>query len=355
MVKAARMHFWSLPGTLVLVAGLVAAGVLAPVPALAKVALQLTLPVGSSCMSGYKPTLDPIKVKLLRSDGKALETAHDDSALLTWQLCFQHHVPVAGEKLQMINGTDQDRTITVPRLTLNADRVSSVVSGHGPAGKSLSLSYTDCYPAGCDAAMPLSATANSHGRYHRNLSASSIDIDGWDEVGVIYQNIHGDQFRRDTLAPYFEVTKPNRILVTCLPPGTTNVRLLSSSGALRASRSFHSTSDCSAFFGSFRKNGHAVSVHTGDRITSDLATDARLVWPSISVNGLANTLSGRCFAHVRWAVFVSRSSVPTLYSGMTDSTGHFSMTTGWTFQPGDTLDLICESGPGDHVRLTVTI
>ena len=347
------MRIRSLPGTLVLVAGILAAGALAPVPATAKVGLQLTLPVGGACLSGYKPNFDRIRVKLLRSDGTARETAHDDNANYDWALCF-HHVPVPGDKLQMINGTALDRTVTVPHLTVQADRVTNLVSGRGPAGKDLQLAYLDCYPAGC-LGHAYVVSVNSNGRYHDDLSTSSVDIDGSDEVNILYQTALGDQFTSATAAPYFELTKPNQLFLSCLPRGTSTVRLLTAGGTLRASRSFHATKDCSGSFGSFRKDGHAVSVHIGDKITSDLATDARLVWPSMSVEGQGTTLSGKCLADSRYVVFVSRGSTSSPFGGTTGSDGHFTKATAWTFQAGDTLDLTCESNRGDRVRMSRTL
>jgi hypothetical protein len=351
------MRIRSLPGTLVLAGGIVVAGMLAPVPALAKVGLQLTLPVGSGCLSGYKPNFDRIRVKLLRSDGTARETAHDDSANYSWALCF-HHVPVAGNKLQMINGTDLDRTVTVPDLTLDVDRVASRVSGHGPAGKVLEVTYLDCYPSLlCVIHAPaVVINVNSHGRFHEDLTTSSIDIDGADEVNVLYQNTRGDRFIRTTTAPYFAVTKPDRVRVSCVPRGATTVRLMSSTGVQRATRTFHATKDCSSFSGSFRKDGHAVAIHAGDRVTSDLAADARLVWPTMSVKGSGDLLSGRCLANSRIGVLLRRGGAPTPVAGTTDADGHFSVSTpSWTFQPGDTLELICETSRGDRARMTRTL
>jgi hypothetical protein len=348
------MRIRSVPGTFLLAAGIVATSLLAPVPALAKIGLQFDLQLGGPCLAGYKPTADPIKVKLLRSDGHALETAHDNSTNVTWGVCFDR-VPVAGNKIQLINGSDQDRTVTVPRLTLEVDRVTSVIKGRGPAGKTLLVSYRECYPAGCDAPVEMSTPVNGNGRYHRDLSASAIDIDGSDQINAQYQTIHGDRFTRITYAPYMEIIKPNKIFAGCLAQGSTTLRLRTSGGTLRATRTFHASTDCSGFFGSFKKNGHAVNVHTGDRISSDLATDASLVWPAMSVNGSGTTVSGRCIASSRYVVFFRNSSSSTSTSGTTDGTGHFSTTVLWSFDPGDRLDLICETSRGDHVRIQRTI
>ena len=38
----------------------------------------------------------------------------------------------------------------------------------------------------------------------------------------------------------------------------------------------------------FRKNGQTVKIHAGDRITSTMSTDSRIVWPTMSVTGDIN-------------------------------------------------------------------
>ena len=347
-----RLGKW--PGGLMLAAVVVGAGVLSPVPALGKIALQFDLQLGSSCLSGYKPTTDPIKVKLLRSDGRALETAHDDSTTDTWDLCFDR-VPVSGNKIQLINGSDQDRTVTVPRLTLEVDRVNSAIKGRAPAGKTLLISYHECYPAGCDAPQQMATTVNGNGRYHWDLSTSPIDVDGSDRVDAQYQTIHGDRFTRTTFAPVMEIIKPNKLYAGCLPRGDTFLSLRSAGGTLRAVRTFHASTDCSGFFGSFRKNGHAVNIHIGDKVSSNLAADASLVSPAMSVNGSSATVSGACIANSRYVVFISRGGSGTSTSGTTDGTGHFSTPVTWSFIAGDGLDLICETNRGDHVRIVRTL
>ena len=71
------------------------------------------LDIGGPCVTGTRPNSHRVTLKLLRHDGRTLETGHDDFMTHDWQVCFEHHDPVAGNKLQMINGTDQDRTVTV--------------------------------------------------------------------------------------------------------------------------------------------------------------------------------------------------------------------------------------------------
>ena len=345
----------ALRSTLLVVVGMVALAALSPVAALADGPLSVQLQLGDRCVRGHKPSDLSVKVKLLRHDGSAIETKHDDTVSLNWSVCFQH-VPVAGNKLQLRNSTFE-RTATVPDLTLDVDRVASVVRGHAPANKTVEVTYLDCrLQLICVIHAPsFPVNVNSQGRFHKDLSPP-IDIDGADEVDVLYQDAAEDAFSRATEVPYLQVTKPDRIRLSCAPRGTTTVRLLSATGAQRATESFHAAQDCRSLSGSFRKNGQAVNVHTGDRIVSDFATDARIVWPVMSVDGQGTTLVGRCLKDSPWVVFVSHGPSAAMFSGTTDAAGHFSFDTAtWHFGAGDVLDLVCETGPGDRVRMVRTL
>lgn len=348
------MRIRSLSRVLALAGAIVATGALSTAPTLADGPLKVHLQLGDRCLGGHKPTDQPVKIKLLRHDGTAIETKHDDTTSLDWAVCF-HHVPVAGNKLQMVNGTFE-RTATVPDLTFHVNRVASIVSGQGPAGKGLEIGYLDCGPRlVCYVYSAIPVNVNSHGRFHKDVSPP-YDIDGADEVDVFYENAREDLFSRAIFAPYLQVTKPNRIRLSCMPRGTTTVRLLSSAGSLRATKSFHATRDCSDFSGSFRKDGHDVNVHTGDRVVSDFATDGKLVWPVMSVDGQVNTLLGRCVEDSPWTVFVTHGTSTSTYSGMTDADGHFSIdATPWSFVAGDVLELVCETDRGDRVRMVRTL
>jgi hypothetical protein len=311
--------------------------------------VKLTLRLGSRCLTGHKTSADPITVKLLRSDGKALETRHDDTTELEWSICFVH-TPVAGNRIRLVH-FNHDRTVSVPDLTIALDRVTNVVHGHAPAGKTVDLTYAACDAAGrCGKSPAVTVNANSHGRYRKDLSPS-IDIDGSDVVRASYTNSHEDRFYRDARAPYMTITSPDRISLSCLPIGTTTVRLLSATGALRAIKSFHSQGVCGTVSGRFRKNGHAVNIHAGDRIRSDFASDARLVWPTVSVAAHGYSYSGRCFPEAEWylSILVDGSVIGS-YAGTTDADGRFSQPAGYQLiPPGATVRVACESSRGDRV------
>lgn len=335
-------------GARAVVAATLAVAVLAPGPALADGPLNMELRLGSRCVTGHKPTDQPVKVKLLRRDGRALETRQDASTDFEWRICFRDHVPAAGNRIRLTNGAFV-RTVSVPDLTAALDRVTNVVRGRAPAGRTVDLVYGACDSEGvCAKVLPGPVTANSHGRYRKDLSRS-IDIDGSDIVRAIYTNSGGDRFYREGRAPYMTITGPNRFKLSCLPAGTTILRLLSPTGALRASKTFHATRGCRTVSGTFRRNGHAVNIHTGDRIRSDFASDARMTWPSPFVAASGYDYSGRCLPNVDWHLTIIDGDSTATYSGQTDADGRFSQMGYQLIAPGAALRLTCESIRGDRV------
>lgn len=347
-----------LTGTLILAACLVAAGVVRPITALADGPLVLDMRVGGKCVAGHKPAGDPITVRLLRSDGSTRSTRTDTTSSLEWRVCF--NVPVAGSRVRLSTTFAPVRTVRIPKLTAVANRVTNVVSGQAPAGGHLSITYHSCHPGECVPWPSRSATASSQGRYHKDLSTGSspADIDGSDKIEVRYQNSHDDSFRRTAYAAYMEVQAPNRLRVSCQPEGTTTVKLRSAGGALRASKSFTLAKGCGGAPGSFKRNGNAVNVRVGDRITADFASDASLRWPAISVSAQlgGHLLTVHCLPQANFMVSVGPGT-GTRYIGTTDIDGDFTadLTGTWTFQSGDRLDLACETIRGDRVRLVRTI
>jgi hypothetical protein len=332
----------------VVLAVVVALGVLAPGQVLADGPLNVRLRLGSRCVTGHKPADTPVTVRLLRSDGKVLETRRDETSDLDWSVCFVRHTPVKGNRIQLDHGSF-DRNVRVPDLTIALDRVTNVVRGHAPAGRTIELAYAACDSDGiCLKSPPVMVAADSRGRYRKDLSPS-IDIDGSDIVRVGRRSSNDDYFYRVGRAPWMTITRPDRFTLSCLPTGTTTLRLLSATGALRAIKAFRTERTCRTFDGRFRRNGHAVNIRKGDRITSSFANDARMVWPSPSVVVSGATYSGRCFANADWHLTIGPGGSIATYSGPTDDEGRF-LVVGYQIIPsGASLRLTCESIRGDRV------
>jgi len=338
----------------ILAASLLAAGVVTAAPALADGSLSVELSIGSGCVSGHKPSDQPVTVKLRRSNGQLRETKHDDTQELEWLVCFDRHIPAPGDRIQLINGSF-DRTVKVPDLTLGISRVSNVIEGHAPAGKQLRWQYTRCDPGICTLQVWKTFTVPSTGRYHKDLSPASIDIDGNDAISIEYRTLGQDVFRTRAEAPYFEVNGDGRLYLSCLPAGDTSVKLRKPDGTLRATAMFQSTGTCRYKFGALRKSGDRVSPRTGNAVISSFASDAKLTWPSMALDASGDTMTGRCLKLAPYIVYIQRGNASDPVYGMTDATGHFTNQPGGTFQSGDKLDLICETPRGDRVRIQRTL
>jgi hypothetical protein len=308
--------------------------------------------VGGKCVTGHKPTGDPITVKLLRSDGSVRATRTDDTTELEWRVCFP--VAVMGSRVRLTH-FGATRTVRIPNLTAAANRVNNLVNGRAPAGGQVSIKYHSCHPGECVPWASRLATANDDGRYRKDLSTGSTpaDIDGSDKIDVSYQNNQGDSFTRTTYAPYMEIQAPNTVRVRCQPEGTTVVKLRTSGGAVRATKSFTFDKACDAASGTFRKSGSPVNLIVGNRVTADFASDASLTWPAMAVSGQlgGHQLSGHCTPDSYFMVRMSAGTVKT-FIATTDANGDFLVdtTSHWTFQGGDRLDLVCETTRGDRVR-----
>jgi hypothetical protein len=157
--------------------------------------------------------------------------------------------------------------------------------------------------------------------------------------------------------PFMEVRARNKVATGCQPKGTTTVKLRKSDGTLRATRSLTAATGCGYVHGSFRKNGNPVNIGTGNRISADFASDALVVWPSMSLHGSGTVVSGRCLKNAPYVVTIQGPSSNARTQGTTNANGNFAedLTGEWTFQAGDQLELRCESSRGDQVLLGRTL
>ena len=116
-------------------------------PSVAVSPLTMNVLIGYDCVGGSKPISSSVTVTLKRGDGTVLETKPDIGILTQLEVCFSHKVRV-GYKLQAHWDTHR-RQITIPDLTIGADRVTDVVSGHAPARANVLIQYAPCQLSGC--------------------------------------------------------------------------------------------------------------------------------------------------------------------------------------------------------------
>jgi hypothetical protein len=336
-----------------------ATGLLAgPSPATAAAPITFGYSTGSRCVAGAKPATGRITLRLLAPNGtlRATRTSPTASAPLGgYEVCFDV-VPRPGDRIRAVRGSVR-RTITLPTLTAAVDRVTDVVSGKGPAGRRLTVRTRHCtLGSACDPDVVRSVTVNRKGRYHRDLT-SAVDLRGMDIAFVRFGTSAGDEFQARATAPFFQVGTPDRVAAYCAP-GTRTVRLRRADGRERASATFRSPLGCTtdtlaSLPRRFKRNGSVIAPATGNIIRSDIATDARMVWPGPSL-GIGNgSMTGKCLANAPYVVYMRRPTEPgmffTLAEGTSSADGLFQRAYDTTLLPGDRIRLLCATPAGDQL------
>lgn len=332
-------------------------------------ALVSTVPVGSvlatavytfdagpglSCIDGTGPFGQALTAVLKSPAGVVLskKSTAADPEYGHWSVCFD--VVVHSHDTLTARHLTVSRTVTVPVLTVHADRATNVVSGRAPPGKPLNVIYQECFAGGCNApgsAMPV--TAGGTGRYA--LDISPTDIDGSDQLDLSLLTLAGDTFHTQIAAPYFRARDFGRaaLFFWKAEPGRITFTLRSSTGVLRATAT-NDRPTGGGYVYHFRNNGTPVVINRGNIITGDFAADTRMVVPAWSLTGDSGTgyVSGRCYPNQHVSVFVTTSPTSGMSSSAnSDSNGDFSahftsLESGWK------LTADCEDKAGDQLRAT---
>ena len=325
-------------------------------PTIADEPVRLTVQVGEKCLTGLKPSGDVVKLTLRSDTGTFLGTRQDSSPSpsIFIDVCFGHRIK-GGYSIRIRDGA-YTRHVTVPPLSIAANRITDVVRGDGPASKHIALFHGICHVNGCGGDEQVDPLVNSQGRYHYDLS-SLIDLRGADRLSASYANGHHDYFQTSAHVPYLQLSKPNRVHIECQPDRVVNVALKSAGGTVRATRSFPKAGDCATPDRTFRKDGAAVNYAFGNIIRSDLASDARVVWPHVSVSWVGNVISVRCLPSAEFGVQVMRAASQVFFlTEDTLSNGHYDdAATSFATQSGDVLNLICSTAKGDRITDTATV
>jgi len=101
-----------------------------------------------------------------------------------------------------------------------------------------------------------------------------------------------------------------------------------------------------------------VNFAVGNIIRSDLASDARIVWPHVGVSATDGSpeLRERCLPSSPAQVDVSWApNGHVSYLATTEADGHLNLTTGHTFHSGDQLLLTCSTSKGDRIAFTSSV
>lgn len=337
--------------------------VLLPAGASAAADITFNLAIGDRCVYGTKPAGGTLTLTLFSPNGTQRAKGSDASGDERWRVCLKV-APRPGDRLRAVRGS-QRRTVTVPTVTATLDRVSDVLGGRAPAGRSLNVLAQHCSLLGeCDDPVKRTIKADGRGRYRTDLT-SRVDVRGSDVAAVSFTTSAGDVFGRYATAPLVVVSGKGYVAVMCAGGADRTVVLRRADGTERARAAFPGPQPCDTDVFAridrrLARRGEAVSPNAGNVVRSDIASDARFVWRGIALELVGDTFQGSCLRNAPFLVMMSRvdgglTYVDALVEGVTGDDGGFSeaVKPGTEIASGARIRLACETPRGDRAVLGI--
>lgn len=320
-----------------------------PASTMAAIPISVFVITGDACVSGTGPRNAEV-IATLRTPGGHIRgrfvTESDDFG--GWAGCFPASINGA-DRLRVVAG-NQDRTIVVPRVEPEVDRVQDLIEGFAPPNSPVQIGISHRKTLKESQDFFFETTADGSGNYSYDTTGE-VNLRGGDFVTVITDN-GNDLFGAIVLAPHINVLHANNVAYGTANNGTDLVlELFDEHGALKADVTAGASP---LFFGIslfqvslFDDDGAAVYPVGGDRLTATLADDADIEIPRSYLTGAPSTdvVSGRCMPNASYAL---RARFETFY-GKTNSTGRFTRDVGsrMNLRRGDDLLLSCLYPTGD--------
>jgi len=295
-------------------------------------------------------------VSLLDSSGNPIDRVYvtsDGSGY--WSANFDTPV-VPTDKVKVSAGGEQ-RTVTVPRLSIRANRVTDVFFGKAPANALLSLSFAH-YPTLDPSSYTYHnalVTASGGGDWSLDVTVLA-NMSGSDNASVFYENASGDQFQASATVPYMSVRRGSPALAGDLNVGTTaTFELRKSNNDLRATASaswYSAYGGIQTFFSD--SSGNFVPVRATNKVIGSFATDALITIPAIAFTAdvSSDQATGACLPNAPFSLYIRRSDYSASQSryGTTNGTGALALNLStWNVQTTDRSLLTCRYAAGDTV------
>lgn len=274
-------------------------------------------------------------------------------------VCFDYTI-ASGHKVRIRQAGLTARTMTVPNVSIRADRVTDVVSGNAPAGSQVWI-YVDVFKTGTytfSKTIERVVTASGAGAWTSNL-ASAGGIRGGDHAWAAIETAAGDSVVADLWVEHMGVYRGGAYAYGYINRGeVVKVTLRTSAGALRGTSTLtqiYADGDAKAAFWS--ASDQLVYVRAGDKVTGSFAGDAALTVPSMKVSGdaAADTVTVSCPGMVgqgvRLYVKPASGSASLERFGVVSAAGTrtWSLGTALDLKLGDYLQATCKTDPGDEV------
>ena len=252
------------------------------------------LRIGSPCIRGLASASSTVGLVWKSAAGvqKARTNVTAASGRGLWTYCSDSSSLAAGDVLKVDDGLG-NRTFTMPKITLIADRVNDVFRGRGLANRVTSLYYRPGLIATYYEEAEITAAADGTWSYD-----PGEDLIGGIAAEITWTNAKGDWMSAVGTAPYISVTLGrSRFTGGTSPSKNVNVALRDPVTAVVKGRGSAVGGDYGQFAGEFAgANGTLVKVAAGDRLVSGIASDANWIVPNIegSANVANDHAQGRC-------------------------------------------------------------
>lgn len=343
-----------------------AAAAVAPTSANASPSFVFYVFYGSPCVNGTGPANDTLTITLRNGAGTLVGTRSattNGSGAISMSSCFNRGIT----GLDHIKATDKSvsRGIAVPKLTINVNRVTDVVSGHAPAGKS--VTFSGCHYAQWLDCMSITGgvTATGSGTYSKDFTPT-VDLRGTDFVYADYFGPAGDRFEVERYVQTMQVDVGTKYLLGYTNPGThVTVQLKTASGTLKGTASDVADAASGYWSANLRNSGGtAVMARAGQTVRGTWAGDGALTIPTTSVTGNAATdhISGRCLvgSPVKVRAYHPDFSDTAFAAGTANGTGNFNVDMSSVAFPidlrhGDLIEAWCLTPHGDAVEFTGSV
>ncbi len=283
-------------GTFVLIG--MALGMILPATVAAASLPTLHVTLGRDC-TDYSPWTAESTFKLVwrNADGDLVgkKTITTDQ-YGEWEFCAPGgHVFTAGDQLKVTVDADS-KTLAIPGLTLNVNRVHDYLSGRAPAGSGLRV-----HCAGANGFEPCQwqdgVRTGDHG-YWSHAVPWSDGIPAGYPFYLTWRSPAGDTVEVDANAPILRANVGTaKVSGYYDANATTYVRLYDSTMTLKGTALITGAAYAGGFQGTFRDSGgNPVAAEPTDTIKSGIASDSQMVVPQIDATATASTdrVTGQC-------------------------------------------------------------
>lgn len=321
--------------------------------------VELYLAMGACAIDGTAEgiNLDELTIKHRGADGKLKATHVADVSGGIIETGCPGPVIRPGDKLALIEGgeTTPFRTFTVPTMRLTQDRVNDTLSGKVTGGVSevgVRVSLCDAGLVGCTGTPQFQAPVGGTGAF-------SVDA-GEDLSGTTIVDL---EWRKGGDSVSY-IQRTGRLLI--IPGSATITGAGSKAGqsvtvtvkrGTKIGSATTTTSANASLRARIKRDGAAMPLKAGDKVSATFSSDAKLTVPvtSLAYDG-SKFADGRCFANgdLRLAVYDDTGLWQGFGSATAAADGTWSSEVG-AVAAGWRIDAWCANAKGDAIRLRLVV